>query len=156
MRGYLKNVAVLEKYKRQLDDIERGLEDEAYKILSQVQDIIVSLNTDQLLSGLTPEGQKIVPKYSRIRYARAKNQFNPLPGFGTPDLKLTGKFHSDFFLTAKNKEFTLFSSDDKTGKLVEKYGQDNIFGLTVENNRIVNYEILAPRLIEWVLSKLKI
>lgn len=147
---------VLQKYYNQLDEIEKGLEQEAYKILAEVQDQITALNTGQLLKGLTPQGQRLTPKYSRVRYARAKNQANPLPGLGTPDLKLTGKFHSEFYLTAKNKEFSLYSSDFKEEFLVKRYGKENIFGLTVENNKIVNYEILLPKLLEWVLSKIKI
>lgn len=147
---------VLQKYFNQLDTIEKGLEQEAYRILANVQDIITDLNKEQLQEGKTPKGQKLKPDYSRVRYARAKQQQNPLPGFGTPDLKLTGKFYSEFYLTAKNKEFTLYSSDFKTEFLVPKYGEENIFGLTVENNKIVNYEILLPRLMEWVLKNLKI
>lgn len=147
---------VIQKYYTQLDTIEKGLEQEAYKILADVQDIITDLNKGQLIQGLTPKGQKLKPKYSRVKYARAKNQLNPLPGLGTPDLKLKGDFYSEFYLTAKNKEFTLHSSDFKTEFLIPKYGQENIFGLTVENNKIVNYEILLPRLLEWVLKQLKI
>lgn len=147
---------VLSKYYAQLDAIENGLEQEAYRILADVQDIITNLNTEgQLKLGIDSKGQKLKPKYSRVRYARAKNSVNPLPGLGTPDLKLTGSFYSNFYLTAKNKEFELFSSDDKADKLQAKYGKD-IFGLTVENNKIVNYEILLPRLLEWVLNQIKI
>lgn len=149
-------MAVLDKYYRQIDEIDKGLEQEAYKILAEVQEIITKLNTDQLLEGKTPKGQKLEPEYSRERYKRVKNKLNPLPGYGTPDLKLKGDFHSEFYLTAKNQEFELHSSDFKTPFLEKKYGKDNIFGLTVQNNKIVNYEILLPRLLEWVLSKIKI
>ena len=146
---------VLSKYYRKLDEVDRGLEQEAYRILANVQDQITQLNKDQLQKGQNKKGQKLSPKYSRVRYARAKAKVNPLPGFGTPDLKLTGRFYSDFFITAKNKEFTVFSSDEKADVLKSKYGED-IFGLTVENNRIVNYEILLPELLQWILQKLEI
>lgn len=149
-------MAVLDKYYRQIDTIDKGLEQEAYKILVEAEEIITALNTGQLYEGKTPKGQKLTPKYSRVRYARAKNELNPLPGFGTPDLKVTGDFYSEFYLTAKNQEFELHSSDFKTGFLEKKYGKENIFGLTVQNNKIVNYEIVLPRLMEWVLSKIKI
>ena len=149
-------MAVLEKYYRQIDEIDRGLEAEAYKILVETQEIITALNTGQLHEGKTPEGRKLTPKYSWVRYARAKNELNPLPGFGTPDLKVTGDFYSEFYLTAKNQEFELHSSDFKTEFLEKNYGKDNIFGLTAKNNKIVNYEIVLPRLLEWVLSKIKI
>jgi len=149
-------MAVLDKYTRQLDDILRGLDDAALRIVRKSDDTILDLNRGQLLQGLTPKGTKLKPDYRLIRYATAKNGANPLPGFGTPDLKLTGKFHSNFYLTAQNGEIDFFSSDTKTSKLIEKYGKDNIFGLTVQNNEILNYKIIAPKLIQWVLSKIKI
>lgn len=147
---------IVKKYKNRLAAIDSGLEQEAYRILANVQDQVTELNKAQLKQGLTPLGQKLSPKYRNIRYARAKNTVNPLPGFGTPDLKFTGRFQSNFYLTASNKKFDIFSSDAKTDKLIAKYGKENIFGLTIENNEIVNYEILLPKLMTWVLSKLKI
>lgn len=147
---------VLDKYTRQLDDILRGLDDAALRIVRQSDETILDLNRGQLLQGLTPQGTKLKPDYRNERYKRAKNRANPLPGFGTPDLKLTGKFHSNFYLTAQNGELEFFSSDTKTSKLIDKYGKDNIFGLTVQNNEVLNYEIIKPKLIAWVLSKIKI
>jgi len=149
-------MAVLEKYDRQIEQIQRGLENEAYKILAELQKEIVKLNTDKLMQGLTTQGTKLKPDYRNERYKRAKNRANPLPGFGTPDLKLTGKFHANFYLVAKNKKFEILSSDEKTGIISQKYGKDNVFGLTVEDNKIVNYQMLEPRLMKWVLSKIKI
>lgn len=139
-----------------MDNIEKGLEAEAYKIIADVQHQIVKLNTDNLLKGLTPLGQRLTPSYSRVKYAKAKNRFNPLPGLGNPDLKLTGDFHNSFYIIAKKSAFTLEASDKKTGLLIDKYGSENIFGLTIEDNKIVNYEIILPRLLQWVLKNLKV
>ena len=84
---------VLQTYYTQIDEIEKGLEQEAYRILANVQEQITQLNTDQLYKGLTPQGQRL-KSYSppRGKYAKAKNQMNPLPGLGNPDLKVTGNF----------------------------------------------------------------
>lgn len=152
----MSQVQALSKYYTQLDNVGKGLEQEAYKIIANVQYQIVKLNTDNLLKGLTPLGQKLKPSYSRERYKRAKNKLNPLPGIGTPDLKLTGDFHKSFYVVAKNEQFSLEASDDKTGLLSKKYGEKNIFGLTVEDNEIVNYELILPKLLEWVLSQLTV
>lgn len=156
--GLYLNVAVLKAYYKQLNTIEKGIEDEAYRIIAQNQKEIIELNTKgQLLLGKGVKGQKLTPKYSRVRYARAKNQLNPLAGIGTPDLKLTGKFYDEFFLTAKNKQLEFQSSAEYTKYLVKKYGvSQDIFGLTKENSNKLNDEILLPKLAEWLLKNIKI
>lgn len=137
--------------------VRDNIEGEAYRILAEIQNIVIELNTnEQLFKGIDSKGQKLKPKYSRVRYARAKNTVNPLPGYGTPDLKLTGDFYRDFYLKAEpERKFSLFSSDEKAPKLQEKYGED-IFGLTADNEHKINFEEVLPRLIEWMLSNMKI
>ena len=50
-------------------------------------------NKKQLYAGLDKTGEKITPGYQRNKYARVKNEMNPLPGLGTRDLFATGKFY---------------------------------------------------------------
>lgn len=138
-----------------IDVTLRSLDDQALRIVAEIQDKITDLNKDQLMQGLDGTGQKLTPKYSRVRYARAKNSVNPLPGYGTPDLKLTGKFYSNFFVTAKKGVFEVDSSDEKRDKLALKYGKD-IFLLTKENEDKINFEEIYPKLLEWILSQLQL
>lgn len=156
--GLFLNVAVLAKYYKQLDKIEREAENEAYRIIAENQKVIIELNTKgQLLLGKGVKGQKLIPQYSRVRYARAKNQLNPLAGFGTPDLKLTGKHYDEFYLTAKNRQLEFKSSVSYAKYLVKKYGiSQDIYGLTKQNSDILNDKILLPRLAEWLLKNIKI
>lgn len=149
---------VLQKYYKQLDKIDREIEDQAYRVIAKEQKRIIELNTKkQLLLGIGVKGQKLTPKYSRVRYARAKNQLNPLAGFGTPDLKFKGKFYDEFFLTAKNRQLEFDSSVEYTKYLVKKYGiSQDIFGLTPVNSKILNDKILLPELVIWVLKNIKI
>ena len=138
-----------------LSDIRRaknGLSAEAETIVSEIQELILNYNRGRLLKGQDAQGQKITPDYSRVKYARAKNQMNQLPGIGTPDLKVTGKFYAEFYLTSQNGKFEIFSSDWKSKALSNKYG--DIFGLTIEDEHIVNFEEIYPRLIEWILIQL--
>lgn len=137
-----------------LEQAERNLENEALRIIAELQDEIVKYNTDQLYAGQDAKGQKLKPSYSRVKYARAKNSMNSLPGLGNPDLKVTGKFYRGFYLTAKNGKFEFFSSDEKTDDLKAKYGSD-IFGLTKENEQTVNFEKIYPRLLQWILNQLR-
>lgn len=138
-----------------IEMIERELPNQALIILAKTQELVVKLNTeDQLQKGLNAKGEKITPNYRNTRYAKAKNSRNALPGLGTPDLNLTGRFQKNFYVIKKGKGFDLFSSDKKASMLGEKYG--DIFGLTPDNEGYYNLEILLPRLIEWMLSVLKV
>lgn len=137
-----------------LRKIKGNLVQQAETIVAEVQDIILDYNRDRLYKGENAQGQKIRPNYSRVKYARAKNQMNPLPGLGTPDLKVTGRFYAEFYLTANNGKFEIFSSDEKAKVLKAKYG--DIFGLTVEDERIVNFDEIYPRLLKWILMNLSI
>ena len=150
-------MATLTTHLKQLDKTAQNVEKEAYRIIAAAQKEITALNTNEQLykKGIDAEGRKLKPDYSRVRYARAKHKFNPLPGYGTPDLKLTGSFYKQWYLVARNKQIEFFSSDAKADKLQDKYGE-NIFGLTSENERLLNEEILLPRLVEWLLKIWKI
>ena len=146
---------VLKRYHKLLDKVEKGVEDEAYRIVAQEQKRIIELNTEkQLFLGLGNKGQKLKPNYSRVRYARAKNQLNPLAGLGTPDLKVKGDFYKEFFLTAKNRQVE-FDSSVKYAKHLEKRYAD-IYGLMPANAKILNDEILFPKLAKWLIKTLKI
>jgi hypothetical protein len=63
---------------------------------------------------------------------------NPKPGFGTPDLRLTGEFYSEFTLPQQTDFFQFGSNDPKTRFLVDRYGR-NIFGLSDKSkNQYIN------------------
>lgn len=134
-----------------------NIQDQALKILREIDEIVIGLNTEkQLFEGINSLGQKLKPSYRNERYKRAKNSVNPLPGLGTPDLKLTGGFYKDFYLIARDDgTFTTFSSNEKADKLKSKYG-DSIFGLTKENEEKINLDELLPRLEKWLLKVIRI
>ena len=114
-------------------------------IIEDHKEEIVQLNRDQLNQGLLATGTKIRPGYRSRKYAEAKNQINSLPGYGTPDLKLTGEFQRRMDLWRKGNKFYLDSRDDKVEGLAAKYGEE-IFGLTNESRakamRIVKPEFM--------------
>jgi len=63
---------------------------------------------------------------------------NPKPGYGTPDLKLSGDFHSSITLNQKGDDFE-FDNTAKHAKYVTPsrgdYGYDNVLGLTNESEK---------------------
>ena len=86
------------------------------------------LQRDQLKEGVDPKNSPITPLYSE-NYKRFKKS----KGLQTKvvDLKLTGKFHREIFQTDEGVGYSFESRDEKTPKLVTKYGL--FFGHTKES-----------------------
>lgn len=104
--------------------------------IDQTKEQYKELQRDQMLSGEGKNGK--IGKYQSKSYASKKEQINPKPGFGNVDLKLTGSFQNEIFVDVRTNSVVVDSADAKSGKLIEKYG-DNIFGLNVVNQS--NYSI---------------
>ncbi len=112
-------------------------------IEKNLQDM-VTLNQAQLYEGKATSGKRF-RRYAGRQYADVKNQMNPRPGLGNPDLYLTGNFYRAIFAELEGDNIIMDSTDEKSGLLQSKYdgnspGQlsadgegSNIFGLTREN-----------------------
>ena len=100
---------------------------------------VLDMNKEQLLQGEDSKGEMLMP-YRSVAYADMKLTYNSL---GVTDLKLEGSFHNGFFLNADNFPFYIFSRDEKTRKLVGKYGID-IFGLDENNLHTLAEDIVLP------------
>jgi hypothetical protein len=85
---------------------------------------IEELNRGQLEEGLTANGTAIRPKYRNPKYARFKQGKNSKPPSGTPDLKLTGKYHKSITAKFQGKKITLEATDSKDKDLSQKYGNE--------------------------------
>ena len=66
-------------------------------------------------------------------------------------LNYSGAFYDGFYLTIDkdNLVLTFNSTDRKTPDLIGKYGQ-NIFGLNLDNQQKLNYEIIKPELDKYI------
>ncbi len=116
------------------------------------------LNREQLEAGLGNDQRKLRPKYkgsranasaSSKRYARKKSSLNSKPGFGTPDLKLTGEYHRSLDAKIKGDELILLSNDPKD-KFLEKW--DKRKGLTDKSVKKIQKDI-KPKLRESFLRE---
>lgn len=116
--------------KRRLEGL--SVQAEAEGALDDTADDFAELNTQQMYRGLDSTGQPIAPQYARADYAQMKNQMNPAPGYGTPDLYLTGAFYRGYTLRVEGGQVTEDSDVDYADDLTEKYGPD-IWGLDDEN-----------------------
>lgn len=101
---------------------------------------------EQLLEGKNALGEK-VGRYRNPQYARMKNAMNPKPGYGVPDLKLSGNFHKGIYTDVRGDTIITDSTDTKTQKLADKYGEE-IFGLSEEKKNVFIKEDLHPVFME--------
>ena len=106
---------------------------------------IIKQNTRQMLNSELSDGSPILPKYSDA-YAKRK-------GFRNPNLRLSGDFQNDMFLTTNENDRTYFVSslDFKTPFLVEKYTL-NVFGLTDKSLKVVR-PVATKKLAEFYKQK---
>lgn len=110
------------------------LRNETIRVFEERTPEIIDMNTGQLMSGVSSNSESIQPEYYNEDYASLKQQLNPAPPKGVPDLNLTGSFHSGFRVEVKSDSLEFSSIDEKTDYITKKYS-DDIFGLTKENKR---------------------
>lgn len=96
----------------------------------------------QMESGKNAYGE-IIGRYRNPAYARKKQAMNPKPGLGNVDLKLTGATHRDIYSEVRGNKVIIDSTNEKTQKLAEKYGEQ-IFGLSPEVKKDYINEDLRP------------
>jgi hypothetical protein len=117
----------------------------------EVEEDILDLNRNQLYeSGIDSKGNKL-HQYRSNHYRDFKYEIR---GRELTDLFLTGQFQRNFYITVENGTYDFYSTDSKTQKLIDNYG-DQIFGLT-EENKIKAHYIIRPLLLQVLRDKLKV
>jgi hypothetical protein len=74
----------------------------------------------QLYAGFDKEGKRL-QKYRNNKYARVKNEMNPGPGLGNPDLYVTGAYFGGIKTNVQGLSLHIESSDAKGPELETKY-----------------------------------
>lgn len=120
------------------DNLSMYLED----IIRDKEDVIVSAIADDQLyrRGINGRGEKIM---SYMPYTAKTIQNKKRKGQPTTRVTLrdTGAFHESMYVVFDSEGFYVTASDEKTEKLVKKYGEE-IFRLTNKNfTRIVRSHI---------------
>lgn len=82
----------------------------------------VDLNTAQMYQGKDGDGQSIAPQYGSESYANEKNQMNPTPGYGIPDLRLSGAFYRGYKVRVEGQDLVKDSDVPYADELFNKYG----------------------------------
>lgn len=118
--------------------------------VEQSTEEFADLNREQLMYGYDAKGNRL-RDYKSKSYAKKKAEMNPLAGFGTPDLRLTGAFHKSLGVNPTWGKAVPTASDSKTEKLLGMFKSNDPLGLN-ETSMKKYREILQPLIIQ-ALSK---
>jgi len=121
-------------------DIDRVITSSFGNTIEQLADE----NAVQLSKGETSRDGNF-RSYRNPEYATMKNRMNPVPGFGNPDLKLTGSFYHGIYARVEGTKIVIDSTDPKTDDLKKKYGDKYIFGLNNKSRSEYLREFLRPQ-----------
>lgn len=122
-----------------------GLDNEITNILNEVEPDIVETQTERLWKGILSDDGNIVPEYTFVTTDIKLRKGQPVDRV---TLKDTGDFYNEIYARQHGQEVIIDSSDNKSGKLKEKYGE-KIFGLT-EPNKVQLKEKTTSKLIDYV------
>lgn len=129
---------------QRIEKVIADIPKETEKIIKINEQEILDLNREKQLyeKGIDSNGKRLIP-YSPYTVAlkRLKGEI-----YNHPTLFDLGDFYKGFKIkyNGLSNPFNIFSTDSKSSDLIEKYG--DIFGLTKENEKYLNYEIIKPEL----------
>lgn len=112
----------------------------AANAIEETKETIEELNLEQMFSGLNSDGSEISPPYKEFTVAMKKRKGQP---YDRVTLKDTGSFYQGIRTEIVGNKVITDSTDSKSDKLQEKYGQE-IFGLGTVFKSIYVNETLRP------------
>lgn len=141
----------LDKEIQQLRDIQKSLNKEAEKIAIKYKTQILDYIREKQLfeKGIDGKGNKL-REYKPFTIAIKIQEGQPID---RTTLFNKGRFYDGFDLIFTDQNaIGVFSRDEKTPELIEKYGAD-IFTFTNENIEEINSNIFEENLIKWILTQ---
>lgn len=119
--------------------------------IEENQSIIEDKQISQLDAGQYPDGDSIAPDYSDLTIQIKKAKGQP---YDRVTLRDTGDFYRGIKLNLETDFFTLDSSDSKTDKIVDKYG--DVFGLSDQSKQELIEEQFIPTMEDKIRNYLNI
>lgn len=120
-------------------------------ILSDNEAELLNLNRTQLYSGYDGYGRQL-RAYRNAQYAVEKHEMNPQPGYGVPDLYLTGSTYAKMKALINSQTVDLFSEDEKWKKLELQYGEA-IGRLNTESINTLRKQVIQPNLVHAIAEQ---
>lgn len=125
---------------------------ETREAIVDTENEIVDFNREQLYEGVRSDSSKIEPEYAEITKIIKAAKGQP---YDRVTLKDTGDFYAGMNVDVNTNSYDVSSTDDKTVKLVTKYGEQ-IFGLESKNKVTYINQFLRPVLEDRITAKLLI
>ena len=114
----------------------------AVSSMKETEKEFIDFNTQkELFVGLDSTGNQIDPLYGSASYAKKKAAINSLPGYGVPDLKLSGDFYKGMHFVSVTADKAIIESSVPYAKYLEKRYGEAIYGL---NDKIRPDYIFGP------------
>jgi len=129
---------VSKEFQKQIGKTGRGLKKTLNLLLKIGTEDIQQANVNNLLKGETIKGDKITPKYKNPKYASFKNSKNSKPGRGTPDLKVTGRYHKTIKTTRQGEKFTTKAGVVKYQKELKDKYTDHLGAQKKDYDKMIN------------------
>lgn len=135
-------------YLKNVQYVIANIDSETDSIIERKKDEILDLNRENQLYdfGIDSNGKRIFPLYKNATILFKRQKGDP---YNRVTLFDTGAFYRGFDLLNRKGTINIFSRDSKSSELQDKYG-NNIFGLTIENQKKYNYEIIKPELDKFI------
>lgn len=95
------------------------------------KELIAQANRDQMRAGQDSTGKAITPEYASDKYSAFKKSIGSLAPTGTPDLLISGAFHSGLETVVESGQYHIASTDDKSPFLLKRY--PTVIGLSKES-----------------------
>jgi len=144
-----------------LQEVRNGLLDEVENIIYRNENNIIKLNTNQIDNHIGFDGNELENSNSLFKGFYRQNYFTESGGFHQAgslyDFTNTGNFFRGFYIEVMPNLTQIEIGSTGTGsgdKLNFFRGYNNIFGLTNQNQYILNYEIILPELQKYIKSKI--
>ena len=115
---------------------------------------MAELVEDQLQGGKLSTGNPIQPAYANAYYAKKKASMNSLPGYGIPDLKVTGDYYAGIGVAIKSEdEYDIESDVDYANNAsITQYGEE-LLALSDDNKQVFCDETLSPAIGKYIAEK---
>lgn len=133
---------------KRLGSVIRSLPKMIDRAVFENQSEIIDLNTAQLSKGKDSLGE-LLDRYASDSYAAYKKAIGSQAPNGVPDLKLEGDFYEGFYIEKSGDDYLIYSKDEKTNSLVNRYGQ-SIFGLSDASLKVV-----VPQILDSLLTQVR-
>ena len=129
------------------------LREDLPEIIQGTSKEIEILVKSQLSNGELSTGEKISKPYASTYYANKKHNLNPSPGYGIPDVKLTGALYDGISVTVTTDEYDIESSVDYSkADSITQYGPQ-LLAMSEESKQIYCDDTLLPAIQNYITER---